>query len=650
MSEDQNQEENSPKMTEKKVTRRDFIAKSGKVVAGAFAASMGMKYFAGSAMADSTSSLTLLATTDEHQYIVPYDYMSDSSRDNIGLSKVFTLVEEERAERENTMLLSAGDTIQGSLVGNYEFAVNPLEEGETQTIVKVFNHMGYEAAAVGNHELQDYGMPFFEKAVAGAEFSWLSSNIKEVETGDHYVEPYTIVEQELDGETVKVGIFGVTPPQTMLWGSDHVRGILDFEEIVDAAEEIMPELREEADIVIALAHTGIDDSPKDSADARENAAIYLSQVDGIDAMILGHNHRHLPGDFEGVEMVNNELGLINGIPAIMAGSWGDALGAIDLELGKQNGVWRIAEASVRLREIDETVASHAEIEELASDVHDNTVEYVRTPIGTAGIGIASFFSRVADSPVTQIVNDAQLWWAEKEFAEGEYSDLPILSAAAPFQAGREDAEYFTNVQEGDITIGDVTDIYIYDNEIRVMKVTGAEVIEWLERSAENFNQIDPDSTEVQDLLDGGFSAYNYDVIDGVDYEIDVTQPKGQRITNVMFDGEPIDEDQEFLVVTNDYRAGGGGGFGPAERMDPVYAPSGLVNREIIIEYIEELGTVTPTPTDNWRIKPVEVAGPVHFRSHPEAYEDIVPGLEGKIEFLELDENGMGVFELDIASL
>jgi len=118
----------------------------------------------------------------------------------------------------------------------------------------------------------------------------------------------------------------------------------------------------------------------------------------------------------------------------------------------------------------------------------------------------------------------------------------------------------------------------------------------------------------------------------------------------MFDGEPIDEDQEFLVVTNDYRAGGGGGFGPTERMDPVYAPSGLVNREIIIEYIEELGTVTPTPTDNWRIKPVEVAGPVYFRSHPEAYEDIVPGLEGKIEFLELDENGMGVFELDIANL
>jgi len=154
MTEEQNREESSPKLTENKVTRRDFIAKSGKVVAGAFAASMGMKYFAGTAMADSTSSLTLLATTDEHQYIVPYDYMSDSPRDNLGLSKVFTLIEEERAERENTMLLSAGDTIQGSLVGNYEFAVNPLEEGETQTIVKVFNHMGYEAVSVGNHELQ----------------------------------------------------------------------------------------------------------------------------------------------------------------------------------------------------------------------------------------------------------------------------------------------------------------------------------------------------------------------------------------------------------------------------------------------------------------------------------------------------------------
>lgn len=251
--------------------------------------------------------------------------------------------------------------------------------------------------------------------------------------------------------------------------------------------------------------------------------------------------------------------------------------------------------------------------------------------------------RVMDSSVTQIVNNAQMWWAKKEFSSGEYSDMPILSAAAPFKAGRENAEYFTEVDKGGVTIGDVTDIY--DNQLRVMELNGKQVINWLERSAENFNKIDPNSEETQELLNGEFSAYNYDVIEGIEYQIDVTKEKGNRIVNATYNGEPLSEEMSFLVVTNDYRAGGGGNFKPCVEEDPVYKPSGEVNRDIIIEYIKEKGSVNPNPTGNWHIKPFEPAGTVTFRSHPEAMDYVEEyGIEN-VEFIETDENDMGVYRL-----
>ncbi len=605
--------------------------------------------FAGAVGQAADHNLTILSTTDIHQYILPYDYMADAPDEGIGFSKVYSLIDfYEREVAENSLLVDAGDTIQGSLVGVYESQIEPLEEGETQTIIEIFNEAGYDAAAVGNHELQDYPMWFFERALEGSEFPWLAANIKMDDNPDeHYVDPYTVIEKDLGGATLDVGVISFLPPQTMRWGSEHLEGNVIIEDIMPTAEEYIPELAEQSDIVVVVAHTGISDAPVDSYDAREDAGYYLAQIDEVDAMVLGHDHNHFPGNYENIEGIDNEEGTIHGVPAVMPGSWGDSLGIIDLGLSQEDGSWDVVEHDVRVSGIDEDVPSHPMVEDMAQDIHEDTIDYVRTPIGETETDITSYLARVLDSSVTQIVNDAQLWWAERVFAEGEYSDLPILSAAAPFQAGREDAEYFTEVWENGVTIGNVTDIYIYDNQIRVMKINGEEVIEWLERSAENFNQIDPDYDGEQELLDPGFSAYNYDVIEGINYEIDVTQPEGERIVNATYEGEPLSADQEFLVVTNDYRAGGGGNFAPTVEQDPVYAPSGEVSREQIITYIEEHGTVNPRPTYNWNIKPFEPAGTVTFRSHPDAMEYIekynIPG----IEQLRIDDHGMGVYEIDV---
>ncbi|MFW5719291.1 MAG: bifunctional 2',3'-cyclic-nucleotide 2'-phosphodiesterase/3'-nucleotidase, partial [Halanaerobium sp.] len=595
--------------------------------------------------------LSILATSDVHQYLMPYDYMEDSEDETIGFSKIYTLIEEERSNNSNTLLLDNGDLIQGSLIGNYEYQIEPIEEGETQTIIKAYNHAGYEAAAIGNHELQDYSMDFLEKAMAGADFPFLSANIMLADDEDeYYTDPYTIITKNINGKDLRIGVVGFVPPQSMLWGKDHLEGNVVINDIVEQAEKVIPELADKTDLVVVLSHSGISDEPVDSSEARENASYYIAQMDEVDALITGHQHGTFPDDYEDLEGVDAEAGTIYDVPTIMPGSWGSALGVIDLEIEENKGSWEVVGHEVRHSAVDEEVESHPEIEEIAQDIHDEVIEYVRTPIGDTERDITSYLSRVMDSSVTQIINDAQLWWAEEEFAEGEYSDLPILSAAAPFRAGREDADYFTEVTTGGVTIGDVTDIYIYDNQIRVMELNGEQIIEWLERSAENFNRIDPDSEESQELLNSDFSAYNFDVIDGIEYEIDVTKEVGERIVNATYEGEELTSEMEFLVVTNDYRAGGGGDFPPCVEEDPVYSPSGEVNREIIMNYIEEKETINPAPDYNWHISPFEPAGEVTFRSHPEAMDYIEKYEIPNISFIETDENEMGVYELDVSNL
>ncbi|MEF8799114.1 MAG: bifunctional 2',3'-cyclic-nucleotide 2'-phosphodiesterase/3'-nucleotidase [Candidatus Bipolaricaulota bacterium] len=594
--------------------------------------------------------LSILATSDSEQFLMPYNYMQDKPVEDYGYAKTYTLIKEAREEKENTVLISSGDVIAKSLIGTMEARINPIKEGETQNVVKVYNEVGYDSATVGNHELQDYEMAFFEKARAGARFPWISANIKLADSPEEtYVEPYTIIEKTINGETLKVGVIGFTPPQTMAWGSSYLEGNIIMTDIVEAAREYIPELKEKSDVIIAAAHTGLSTAPEGSYGARENAGYYLARVDGIDAMILAHDHVQFPtGGYEDVEDIDGKNGTVRGVPTVNAGNWGERLGIIDLKLSKHGDSWKIKSTEVQLREVNENVKIDPMVEEMVMDIHQDTIDYVRKPIAETSREITSFVSRVMDSSVTQIVNDAQLWWAKRTFSEGEYSDLPILSAAAPFKAGRNNPDHFTVVQEGEVTIGNVADIYMYDNSIRVMQLNGNQIIDWLERSAENFNQIDPAASGTQELLNGDFPAFNYDVIEGINYQIDVTKPVGERIVNPTYQGEPLDGDQEFLVVTNDYRAGGGGNFPPCVEEDPVYAPAGKSNRSVIIDYIKEKGEIDPEPTNNWKIKPVDVKGTVTFRSHQDVADYLEKhGIEN-VEFLRVDENDMGVYRIDLS--
>ena len=598
-----------------------------------------------------THTLALLETTDLHQYIMPYDYMSDKPNPQIGLSKVYTLIKLAREEYPNTLLFDSGDFIQGSLVGDLEAEVEPLVDFHFQAIVRAYNVIGYDAVAVGNHEVTDYGLGFFERARKNANFPWLSANIRMVDNPKGFLtEPYAILEREIDGIPIKIGVIGVTPPQISAWGRRFLEGVVFTQDMVTQAAKYIPFLQDQTDLVVMVAHTGISRAAEDESGYSENAANSLAALGGIDAMFLGHQHSHFPGDFADVEGIDNDKGLIHGVPSVLPGSWGSHLGVIELHLTYdwENGIWEVIDGRSELRPVTAETPSDPRIEEIVNERHEDTLEYVRTPIGYTNTEITSYLSLVMDNPVTQLVNDAQIDWAKKEFEGSEYEWLPILSAAAPFIAGgRGGVNYYTHVL-GDISIGSVTDIYIYPNTIYVAKLNGKQIIDWLEAAAANFNQIDPNSSEPQDMLNVEFRSYNFDVIEGIDYVYDITKPLGHRLVEATYEGKPLTEEMEFIVVTNNYRGSGGGNF--PHVADNIILETTVINREAIIKYIQAHDSIDPVPTFNWTIKPVETKAPLYFKSNPDAAGYIERAdIEG-ITFKEVDAEGWGIFEVDLEGL
>ncbi|QKS72721.1 bifunctional 2',3'-cyclic-nucleotide 2'-phosphodiesterase/3'-nucleotidase [Paenalkalicoccus suaedae] len=591
---------------------------------------------------DDTHTLAIMGTTDIHAHLMPYDYMTDEPNNTYGLSKVMSVVEEQREKFANTLLIDNGDIVQGSILGNMETILNDLPEGEVNTIIQAMNYMDYDAAALGNHEF-NFGLPILDQMIETSDFPWLGANVFDADTDEHAYEPYVLLDREVDGEQITVGVTGFVPPQIMIWDKIHLDGNIYVDPIVETAERIIPEMKEQgADIIIVAAHSGLSESDTSG----ENAALELTKVEGIDALITGHLHYDFPGDtarFADYEGVDLEKGTINGVPTVMPSSWGRLLGMIELELTHDNGEWEVVDGmGYNISTAD--YEPHQGIVDIAQDLHERTIEYVNGPVGETAREMNTYFARVMDNAVVQLVNEAQIDFANTFVSGTEYESMPILSAAAPFQAARFGPDYYTNVQDT-LAIRDVADIYIYDNTLHIVKVNGADVRRWLEYSARQFNQIDPTETDAQNLTNLDFRGFNFDVIEGIEYEIDVTKPVNERIVTLNYNGEAVDTDDEFLVVTNNYRASGGGDhLLGAESVEAVYEGT-EENREVIIEYIRNEGTVDVLPSNNWQIKPFEAAGPVTFQSSPDAEAYIArAGKEDFITYLSEDAQGFGVYE------
>ena len=570
--------------------------------------------------------LRLLGLTDLHANLYPYDYYRDCPDELLGLARAASLVAEARREAPNCLLFDDGDILQGTPLGDLAAEAIIADPTAVHPVIAAMNTLDYAVATLGNHDF-NYGLEALGRAYAQARFPVVCCNVRKSD-GSPWFPPSIVIERAFVDEfgtarRLKVGVIGVAPPQIAKWDETHVRGRLITVDIVEAVAAELGELRARVDLVVVLCHSGI--SRAASTRGEENAGQDLARLDGVDALFLGHQHLLLPGeDFAGLPGVDAERGMIKGKPAVMAGFWGSHLGIIDLWLEKDIG-WRVVEAHVEVRPIARrdadgrtiaVVESDAAVLEAAKPAHEATLRYIRTPIGRLGTRLQTYFALIGDSSTVNLINAAQRAYAAPlAAAEVGLASLPVLSAAAPFKCGGRSGPYsYTDIAAGPLAIKDVADIYPYPNTLRVVKVDGATLGEWLERSASIFRRIDPSLRDEQPLLGPAFACYNFDVIDGVEYTIDVTKsaryddsgaliaPDARRIRDLTFNGAPVDPNQSFLVVTNNYRASGGGGFPGCDGTSVVIeAPD--ANRDVLLKYVESKTEVAPKQTSAWRFAP-----------------------------------------------
>lgn len=637
----------------------------------------GLLSLAGSAMAE-TIQLRIIETTDIHTNLMDYDYYKDKPSQQLGLARAASLVKQARAEVSNAVLVDNGDLIQGSPMGDY-MAAKGIAQGEIHPAYKAMNQLGYDVGNIGNHEF-NYGLTFLRQAIEGAAFPYVNANVFDQTTGKHYFTPYLIKNHtftDSDGKqhVIKVGYIGFVPPQIMVWDKKNLQGKVFTKDIKQTAQQLIPQMKQEgADVIIAIPHSGVSTDPYHIG--AENSVYYLTQVENIDAITFGHSHAVFPSkDFAQLPGADIGQGTINGVAAVMPGRWGSHVGVIDLTLDNTQGKWQVVKSQSQARPIfdKQSNRSLAEadvgiVKALAED-HQATRQFVNQPIGQADDVMYSFLALVQDDPTIQIVNLAQKDYVE-HFIQGDpYLDgLPVLSAAAPFKVGgrKDDPNGFTEVEAGQLTFRNAADLYLYPNTLVALKMTGKEVKEWLECSAGQFNQIDPTNTAPQSLINwNDFRTYNFDVIDGVSYQIDVTQPakyngecqvineNAERIVGLTYQGNPISKQQIFLVATNNYRAYSNKFAGTGAEYVAFDSPD--ENRTVLASYIQkvsqEKGHVTPSADNNWSFAPIHSRTPLDIRFETSPSEKAAQFIKNNgqypMSYITTDEVGFAVYKIDL---
>lgn len=625
-----------------------------------------------------TVDLRIMETTDLHSNMMDFDYYKDAASEKFGLVRTASLINAARTEATNSVLVDNGDVIQGSPMGDYA-AAKGLSAGETHPVYRAMNTLDYAVGNLGNHEF-NYGLTFLQKAIAGATFPYINANIIDVNSKKPLFTPYLIKEtrvKDKDGvsHTLRIGYIGFVPPQIVTWDKANLEGKVTVNDITETARRYVPEMRKNgADLVIVIAHSGLSADPYQAM--AENSVYYLSKVPGVDAIMFGHAHAVFPGkDFASIKGVDLEKGTLNGVPAVMPGMWGDHLGVVDLVLNNDSGKWRVTASKAEARPIYDAVAKKslaAQDGKLAGVLkadHDATRAFVSKPIGASSDNMYSFLSLVQDDPTVQVVNMAQKAYVERYIqGDPDLAKLPVLSAAAPFKAGgrKNDPASYVEVEKGPLTFRNAADLYLYPNTLVVVRASGKEVKAWLECSAGQFNQIDPTSTKPQSLINWeSFRTYNFDVIDGVTYQIDVTQParydgecqmvnpKAERVKDLKFNGKPIDPNATFLVATNNYRAYGGKFAGTGDGHIAFASPD--ENRSVLANWIsaasKRAGEIHPAADNNWRIAPIasKVALDIRFETSPS--EKATAFIKEKAQYpmkrIATDDIGFAIYQLDL---
>lgn len=536
-------------------------------------------------------SFTVMGTTDLHGNVFNWDYFTDKEFDDddhndVGLAKISTLVDQVRREkgRHNTLMIDAGDTIQGTQLSYYYAKIDPItaKRGPVHPMAQAMNAIGYDAAALGNHEF-NYGIPVLRKFEEQCDFPLLGANALDAKTLKPAFAPYVIKKLRTPhGRDVKVAILGLTNPGIAIWDKVNVSGKVVFPGLEEQAAKFVPRLRSMgADVVIVSAHSGNSGTSSygDQIPYVENAAgLVAEQVPGIDAILVGHAHLEIPEYFVENKKTGKKVVLSEPL------KWGQRLTLFDFDLVWEKGRWVVEKAGSQVLNSN-TAAEDRKITKLLADEHKKVVAYVNQVIGTSTAAMTTAEAAWKDEPIIDLINVVQAETVTAALAGGEYAALPVLSQASCFSRTAQ-------IPAGDVTIKDAAGLYPFENTLEARLLTGAQIKDYLEFSARYYVQtaagapVDPAKlTNADDTPD-----YNYDAVSGLTYDIDVAKPNGSRIVGLSFEGKAIDPAAQFVLAVNNYRASGGGNFPHVPGAKQLWANSEEI-RNTIIAWVQAKGSV-----------------------------------------------------------
>jgi 2',3'-cyclic-nucleotide 2'-phosphodiesterase / 3'-nucleotidase len=514
--------------------------------------------------------IVILGTTDLHGNLYPVDYYTNKP-DNRGLAKIATMIRQIRKDNENVMLIDSGDTIQGTPLEYYH---NKKNNAPPDPMMLAMNALAYDAMTVGNHEY-NFGLQVLEKARSEAKFPWLSANTYDKGTTRTHYQPYIV--KEVAG--VRIAVLGLTTPGIPNWENAPNYAGLEFKDPLSEAKKWVPLLRgkERADVVVIAMHMGLEQDLRSGEInpgqvPNENEAIAIArQVPGVDLIFMGHTHRDVPSV------------VINGVQLLQANYWGRHLARVDLYLENDGSRWHVYARSARTIAVDDKVAADAELLRIGQLYDRETQAWLSRAIGESAADLSAAEATFRDTAILDLVQRVQM-----EAGKADVSMVASFNEKA-------------RIAKGPVTVRDIAGLYIYENTLVVLEVTGQQLKDALEHSAKYFRPYEP-GRNARDLVDEKIPSYNFDIAEGVSYELNISKPFGQRIENLQFHGKPLLPDQKLRLATNNYRVNGGGGYVMYKGAPVVYRSSQEI-REMIIDWVERHKTIPTEPDNNWRIVP-----------------------------------------------
>ncbi|HXT18631.1 MAG TPA: 5'-nucleotidase C-terminal domain-containing protein [Gemmatimonadaceae bacterium] len=513
--------------------------------------------------------LVVAATTDVHGRVRGWDYYADAPDSLRGLARVATVVDSlRRVSVTYPIVVDAGDIIQGSPLA---YVAARVDTTMRNPVIAAMNAIQYDAAAIGNHEF-NYGVAYLDRAIAEASFPLLATNAYSPD-GRRRFRGWALSTRR----GVRVALVGATTPGSMVWDRDNLAGRVVIRDIVPEVRDAVRDARNSgADVVIVLLHSGLDepssyDTVSTGVPSENVAARVAHEVRGIDLIVYGHSHKEMRDTLIGTTLL------------MQPKNWAQSVGVAHLVVERRNGRYQV----VSRRSTTVQMLHHREspaVLAVTAEGHRATLRYATAAIGNTPVAWRADSARVIDSPITDFVLEV-----ERKISGAQLASTAVFETSA-------------SMGPGPITVARLAALYPYDNTLRAVKISGAQLRAYLEQSARYFRRRDDGTVDVDPQIPG----FNYDVVAGVDYTLDVSRPVGERVTQLEYNGRPVAATDSFTMALNNYRQTGGGGFSML-RGAPVVYDRQLEIRQLLIDEVRNRGTIHPSDYfhRNWKIVPAE---------------------------------------------